>query len=105
MVSLKKICNELNIQINISEDINISSLNTLKDSDNTQLTFLENKKYKNDLSTTNAAAVLVREEFKELVPSDTIALVCEEPYIALAYASKFFAPDVIEQEGGRSCYR
>ncbi len=106
MVNLKKICDLLNIEI--SEDIMISSLNTLKDSDNTQLTFLENKKYKNDLSLTKAAAVFVREEFAELVPEGTTALVCEEPYIALAYASKFFAPKVVETEGndpliGKDC--
>lgn len=99
MISLNKICKELNIKIDISEDIIISSLNTLKDSDSTQITFLENKKYKNDLCSTNAAAVFVREEFKDLVPKNTISLVCDEPYVALAYASKFFAPNVIELEG------
>lgn len=99
MISLKEICRQLSIEINFSEDISISSLNTLRDSDNTQLTFLENKKYKNDLSDTNAAAVFVRKEFESLVPQNTLALICEEPYIALAKASRFFAPQTIEQNG------
>lgn len=99
MISLKMICDQLGIESGLSGDIQISSLNTLKDSNNTQLTFLENKKYKNDLSATNAAAVLVRKEFEDLVPEGTVALICDEPYIALAKASKFFAAKVVETEG------
>lgn len=99
MVSLKKICKELEIDIQISEDKMVSSLNTLLDSDNSQLSFLENKKYKNDLSLTKACGVFVRDEFKNLVPKNSIALICEEPYIALAKASKFFAPNIIETDG------
>jgi UDP-3-O-[3-hydroxymyristoyl] glucosamine N-acyltransferase len=33
------------------------------------------------------------------VPQNTIALVCEEPYVALAKASKYFAPNVVETIG------
>jgi len=94
---LKDICLEL--QINCDSDIEISGLNTLKDANSLHISFLENKKYKSDLNQTNAAAVFITEELKELVPKGTIALVTPFPYIALAKASKFFAPKLIEIDG------
>ncbi|RXK00886.1 UDP-3-O-(3-hydroxymyristoyl)glucosamine N-acyltransferase [Arcobacter sp. CECT 8986] len=90
------------LDIKCDSDIEITSLNTLKDSNEHELTFLENKKYVHDLSATKAAAVFVKEEFSNQVPQGTIALVCKEPYIALAKASKFFAPNLIETEGNEA---
>ena len=60
---------------------------------------LENKKYLKDLENTKAGAVFVNEGFAHLVPSNTIALVTKEPYVALAYSSKFFAPPLIQKDG------
>ncbi|WP_072680567.1 UDP-3-O-(3-hydroxymyristoyl)glucosamine N-acyltransferase [Arcobacter sp. LA11] len=87
------------LEIECKNDIEISGLNTLLDSNKKELTFLENKKYIKDLEKTKAAAVLVKEEFVNKVPKNTIALVCEEPYLKLAYASKLFAPNVVETQG------
>jgi UDP-3-O-[3-hydroxymyristoyl] glucosamine N-acyltransferase len=96
-MKLNKIAETLNIQCD--KDIEILGLNTLLDSNENQLTFLENKKYVNDLEKTKAAAVLVKEEFALKVPKGTIALVCDEPYLSLAYISKLFAPKVVETNG------
>lgn len=96
-MTLNEIAKTLNIEC--TSDIEISGLNTLIDSDNKELTFLENKKYINDLKNTKAAAVLVKEDFASQVPEGTIALVCDEPYLKLAYASKLFAPNVVETLG------
>lgn len=96
---LKDIAEALDIKC--ESDIEISGLNTLIDSTSTELTFLENKKYVNDLEGTKAAAVLVKEDFISKVPEGTIALVCDEPYLKLAYASKLFAPNIIEIEGAQ----
>ncbi len=96
-MTLKEIAQVLEIQCD--KDIEISGLNTLVDSNKKELTFLENKKYINDLEKTKAAAVLVREEFALKVPSGTIALICKEPYLKLAYASKLFAPKLVETVG------
>ena len=85
-----------NIQIDCLSDIEISGLNTLKEANKSQITFLENKKYVNDLKNTKAAAVLVSKEMESEVPDSSIALVCENPYIALAKLSFYFAPEVIE---------
>lgn len=88
------------IGINNQEKKEITGLNTLLDSNENQLTFLENKKYINDLKNTKAAAVLVTSENASEVPAGTVALVCDEPYLNLAKISKLFAPNVVETQGG-----
>ena len=87
------------IGIDCQEEKEITGLNTLLDSNENQLTFLENKKYINDLKNTKAAAVLVTPENATEVPAGTIALICDEPYLNLAKISKLFAPNVVEMDG------
>lgn len=87
------------LDIECSDDIEIIGLNTLKDANSRQVSFLENKKYLNDLKNTKAAAVFVNEDLKHEVPEGTVALVTDEPYIKLAISSGFFAPNVIEDKG------
>ena len=87
------------IGLNNQDEIEITGLNTLLDSNENQLTFLENKKYISDLKNTKAAAVLVTSENASEVPSGTIALVCDESYLNLAIISKLFAPNVVEMDG------
>ncbi len=94
---LKEIAQAL--EINCNSEIKILALNTLIDSNENELTFLENKKYINDLEKTKAAAVLVKEEFASKVPKGTVALICDEPYLKLAHASKLFAPQEVEEFG------
>ena len=87
------------LDINISTDIQIDGLNTLKDASQNEVSFLENKKYISDLKTTQAGAVFVTNEFKDLVPTNTIALVCDTPYLSLAITSKLFAPKLVQNSG------
>ena len=94
MLNLKDICNKLDIDCTV--DKNIIGLNTLKESSSSEISFLENKKYISQLQDTKAAAVFVTEEFKDKIPSNTIALITPTPYISLALASKFFAPALLE---------
>jgi len=96
-MKLSSICKHINISC--ESDLEISGLNTLLDSSKNELTFLQNKKYLKDLTNTKAGAVLVNEEFKDKVPNNTIAIVCDEPYITLAHISKLFAPKIIETNG------
>lgn len=96
-MTLQEIANNLGLQCD--SNVEITGLNTLLDSNENELTFLENKKYINDLENTKAAAVLVTEANASKVPSGTIALVCDEPYLNLAKASKLFAPNIVEDEG------
>ena len=95
-MKLQEILDYLNISQNC--DIEISGLNGLKDATSSQLSFLESSKYISSLKDTKAAAVFVNKEFEQEVPSGTIAIVCDEPYINLAKASKLFAPKLIEND-------
>ncbi len=85
--------------ISCESDLEVSGLNTLKDASNSEISFLENKKYLSDLLTTKAGAVFVTPDLIDQVPIDTIALVCDNPYINLAKCSQFFAPKIIETDG------
>ncbi|MGD9623261.1 MAG: UDP-3-O-(3-hydroxymyristoyl)glucosamine N-acyltransferase [Arcobacter sp.] len=96
-MTLQEIANY--IGLDIISDKEITGLNTLTDSTEFELTFLENKKYLSDLKNTKAAAVLVTQENSSEVPQNTIALICDEPYLMLAKISKLFAPNVIEMDG------
>ena len=96
-MTLQEIADFIGLECSSQKEIN--ALNTLTDSNENELTFLENKKYINDLKNTKAAAVLVTKENKDAVPSETIALVCDEPYLMLAKISKLFAPNVVEMDG------
>lgn len=99
-ISLNFIAKELGIE-NITNDINITGLNTLKDATSSEISFLENKKYLSQLKETKAGAVFVSEQFKDEVPDSAIALICDVPYEALAKTSKFFAPAVVETSGSK----
>ena len=77
------------------EDIEISSMNTLKQASSFELSFVSNSKYINDIKGSSAGAIIVDETTKEFVPSGCIALVVDAPYWQMAELSKHFAP-VIE---------
>lgn len=96
-MKLKDILDYLNLPCEYN--IEISGLNGLKDATNSELSFLESPKYISSLKDTKAAAVFINKEFEQEVPSGTIAIVCDEPYINLAKASKLFAPKLIENDG------
>ncbi len=96
-MKLVDIAQELGLEV--SSNIEITSIDTLKDATSTQLSFLDNKKYLSQLKETQAGAVLVQQDFVVFVPSSTVALVCDEPYLNLAKASKLFAPKVVETDG------
>ena len=96
-MKLNEIAKALNLEC--ESEVEISGLNSLLDSNENELSFLENKKYTHDLEKTKAAAVFVKKEFASKVPENCIALICDEPYLTLAYASKLFAPKLLEEEG------
>jgi len=104
-MNLKFILEDLQVEVDISKDIeldiNIVGLNTLQDANSNEISFLENKKYLNELKKTHAGAVFVTEEFKNDLPEGSIALVVKEPYIYLAKASKYFAPKILEDTGDK----
>ena len=80
-------------------DCDIEGIHTLSEATSSQLSFFNSEKYKDELPLTNAGAVLIEEKYAHLLPSSTIALITEEPYLKLALASKLFAHK-LESKGG-----
>lgn len=103
---LSKIAKEIGVSFE-GEDIEIAGIHTLSEADNTQISFLDNTRYKDQLANTNAAAVLCDEKYISLLPKGVIALVTNEPYLKLALASKLFTHKISTQTStpifGKNC--
>jgi len=89
-MQLTQICQEIDIEL-LGKNIDITGLHTLTEATSSQISFFNDKKYINQLSATKAGAVFIVKEYSDLLPSSTIALITDEPYLKLALASKFFA--------------
>ncbi|MDD3774987.1 MAG: UDP-3-O-(3-hydroxymyristoyl)glucosamine N-acyltransferase [Sulfurovaceae bacterium] len=103
---LSSILKELDLQLKGS-DKEINSIHTLSEAGSDQLSFFNNDKYKDELSSTKAGAVLIEEKYAHLLPQDTVAIITNEPYLKLALASKMFAYKLQAKEGtpkaGQDC--
>ncbi|MFT7859691.1 MAG: UDP-3-O-(3-hydroxymyristoyl)glucosamine N-acyltransferase [Sulfurimonas sp.] len=79
-------------------DCEISSMNTLKDASESELSFIANRKYVKDMADSKAAAIIVDEKTKEFVPDGSAALVVEDTYWQMAVLTKYFAPPVEDKD-------
>ena len=89
-MKLTQLCKEIGLEFS-GDDVEITGLHTLNEANASQLSFFNDKKYLKDLPHTKAVAVLIEEQYAELLPEGVIALITDEPYLKLALASKFFA--------------
>lgn len=97
-VTLQNLADAIGVVLH-GENSEIRGLNTLKDADATQMSFVENPKYLADAAHTKARAVLLRQEHATLLPQGVAALITPNPYLALAKASKFFAKPPFSLQG------
>lgn len=97
-MKLHALCRELDIAY-VGPDLEITGINALLEASGNEISFLENPKYAHQLSETRAAAVFVSEAMAGQLPEGCRSLVVDEPYIALANASRFFAPPRLEKGG------
>ncbi len=89
-MQLNQLCKEIGLEFS-GDDVEIKGLHTLKEATSSQLSFFNDKKYLKELPNTKAVAVLIEEQYAQLLPKETVALITDEPYLKLALASKFFA--------------
>ncbi len=92
-----ELANRLDIKYE-GEDFEVEGISTLSEATRNEISFLENQKYLKDLPLTKAGAVFIREEQKSLLPKGVYALVTENPYLSMAYASKYFAKKLIREK-------
>jgi len=90
---LSQIAKELDITF-MGEDIEISSINNLANASSHSLSFINSDKYIHELKETKAGAILLESKYIGHAPKNAIKLVTDEPYLMIAYASKFFAHEL-----------
>lgn len=88
--SLRDIAEELGAQVHGDEDCRIDHVATLADAGPGSLSFLANRRYRPQLLTTRASAVILDEEFLSACP--VAALVVSNPYLGYARAAALLAP-------------
>ena len=96
-MTLRTLCDALSIAFD-GDDVRISGLNALSDAVAGEVSFLENPKYASQLEKTKASAVFVTAAMAHLLPETAVALIVDEPYIALAKASAHFAPPRLQHD-------
>jgi len=77
-------------------DLSLTGLAPLAEAAGDQLSFLSDVKLKADLAASNAGAVLVKAEHAELVPEGAVALICVDPYRAMAQIAAIFFPEAAQ---------
>ena len=70
----------------------INGLAPLQTAGPLEVSFLDNRRYVEQLAATKAGAVILHPEFMERVPAGTVAIVTPEPYAGWAKASSLFYP-------------
>lgn len=81
------------------KDFNVRALSTLEEATPSDLVYIDQDKYLDQLCQCQAGAVLVNEKNAPLVPSNIQAIVVKNPHLAFAYLSSFFARDMFEEDG------
>lgn len=74
--------------------IEITSMNTLQNARKGEISFLSDGKYEKELADTKASAVILPASKASLLPEGVIALPSDEPYMAVAKLSKYFAKPI-----------
>lgn len=82
-----------NIQDQKMADKKILSVSTIKDANGSDITFLSNAKYINDLSESKAGACIISEKHISRAPKNMALLVTENPYAAYARIADLLHPD------------
>ncbi|MEW5832805.1 MAG: UDP-3-O-(3-hydroxymyristoyl)glucosamine N-acyltransferase [Campylobacterota bacterium] len=75
-------------------NIEIASMNTLQNAQKGEISFLSDGKYEKELTDTKASAVILPAAKAALLPEGVIALPSDEPYMAVAKLSKYFAKPI-----------
>ncbi len=82
----------------VQKDIEIEAIKDLSRAGKNDLSFITSKKYIDDLKKTKAGAIFVTKDFLNFVPKNSIALLCDDPYLYMAYASRYFRKDLLSKE-------
>ncbi len=92
-MKLKKLAQILNIPYD-GDDFDINSFATLEEAYDDNIVFFDDVKLIEKLKSTKAKAILTTDKFKIFAPKNSIVLICDNPHLSFAIASKYFAQEV-----------
>ena len=87
---LRELAEQFNLKLKGDGDTLIDGIGTLTDAAGTQLSFLSNPAYRDQLNTTGAGAVIVSAKDAEYCPVN--ALIADDPYVSYARIAQRFDP-------------
>lgn len=90
--SLRELAERLDARLQSKGDICVSRVATLASAGEGDISFITHKRYRKQLSETQASAVLLCEADLEFVRDDTPALVVDDPYLAYAQVASWLNP-------------
>ncbi len=91
-MKLSKIVEILDLKYSGS-DFDIESFSLLEDADEKNIVFFDDVKLIEKLKNTKAKVILTTQKFTDKVPKNSISLVCDNPHLAFAILSRYFAQD------------
>ncbi len=95
-MKLNRILEQIGLE-KVKNDINIVSINDLEHAKEHEISFISSEKYINDLKKTKAGAVFIKKEFEKFIPKNSVGIICDDPYLYMAYASKYFKKSLINK--------
>lgn len=83
-------------------DFKIRALSTLEEATSNDLVYVDQEKYLSRLQDCKAGAVLVNEKNSSSIPTHIQAIIVENPHLAFAYLSSFFALEDFSIQAGEA---
>lgn len=94
-MKLSKICEILGLKFS-GEDLEVSALNSLKNASASELSYCDSQKNAKFVADSKAGVLLVAKGMS--VPSSAVALECDNPHLAFAILSKYFAKPLLGEK-------
>ena len=91
--------NSLEIISNISDDEIFSSVKTISNASDKDLSFFSNQRYLDSLKNIKAKACLIENKYKEHLPKNCEPIIVKDPYLALALISNLQSEDNFKSNG------
>ena len=91
--------NSLEIISNISDDEIFSSVKTISNASDKDLSFFSNQRYLDSLKNIKAKACLIENKYKEYLPKNCESIIVEDPYLALALISNLQNNETFKSNG------
>ena len=98
---IKEILNKNSLEIisNISDDEIFSSVKTISNASDKDLSFFSNQRYLDSLKNIKAKACLIDNKYKEHLPKNCEPIIVKDPYLALALISNLQSEDSFKSNG------